>query len=68
MKKPIYLCLAALLILLPLTACKAETIDEIKISPAAGNYLRDMHDEPLKIMLINVQVERGISDEDYFPA
>ena len=45
-----------------------DAINEIEVSPAVGNYLRDTHDEPLEVMLINVQVEQSISDEEYFPA
>jgi hypothetical protein len=41
-------------------------INEIEVSPAPGNYLRDTHDEPLEVFLIDVQVERIISDRYYF--
>jgi hypothetical protein len=43
-----------------------DAINEIEVSPAAGNYLRDTHDEPLEVFLIDVQVERIISDRYYF--
>lgn len=43
-----------------------EAINEIEVSPTAGNYLYDTHDEQLEVFLIDVKVEQSISDEEYF--